>query len=212
MVGITATLNSEQSQRWFENENVYKGWINKLVNVFFFAACYELNFSFKIKRKEVKVSLVTRFRRPFKMFGVYSLKANWVRSLNEIVMLLRQTPRNDTWKCCLNQVTVVCISTVHSLRASYTSVFRYRWTKNGFPGLSRNGPQIINRVGKIADLSHKWGKVFAWEVGHTPLPNFSGVGVCLSWSPVDVLCCPWDIVSTQYIPSWYSVYRDFSVC
>ena len=74
MVGITATLNSEQSQRWFENENVYKGWINKLVKVFF-AACYELNFSFKIKRKEVKVSLVTRFRRPFKMFAVYSLIA-----------------------------------------------------------------------------------------------------------------------------------------
>ena len=76
MVGITAPLNFEQSQRCFENENVYKGWINKLVNVFFFAACYELNFSFKIKRKEGKVSLVTRFRRPFKMFGVYSLKAN----------------------------------------------------------------------------------------------------------------------------------------
>ena len=36
MVGITATLNFEQSQRWFENENVYKRWINKLVNVFFF--------------------------------------------------------------------------------------------------------------------------------------------------------------------------------
>ena len=36
MVGITVTLNSEPSQRLFENENVYKGWINKLVNVFFF--------------------------------------------------------------------------------------------------------------------------------------------------------------------------------